>query len=217
MTRQLSDLTLQASGVEFKLTSLKPLRPGNAPRNWEAELLKGFDKNNAEKYYWAAAPDDNESYFRYMSALWTRKECLRCHAVQGYKEGDLRGGISVSISTDQMTRSQAGDIVFIWVTHFLIWFFGLLAAYFSYNMIKSGSDQRENLIEKLYQSLNEIKTLRGLLPFCASCKKIRNDQGAWEVIEKYIKEHSEAEFSHGICPDCVKKLYPEHADKVLGK
>lgn len=52
------------------------------------------------------------------------------------------------------------------------------------------------------------KTLSGMLPICASCKKIRDDKGYWNQIEAYITEHSEAKFSHGICPECMKKLYP---------
>jgi len=63
--------------------------------------------------------------------------------------------------------------------------------------------------KELQDSLAKVKTLSGLLPICASCKKIRNDQGYWSQIEVYIRDHSEAEFSHGLCPDCVKKLYPE--------
>lgn len=61
----------------------------------------------------------------------------------------------------------------------------------------------------IYNLVNENKVLKGFLPICAPCKKIRDDQGYWNQIESYIKEHSEAEFSHGICPDCAKKLYPE--------
>jgi len=56
---------------------------------------------------------------------------------------------------------------------------------------------------------NEVKTLEGFLPICASCKKIRNERGEYEQMEKYISEHSEALFSHGICPECAQKLYPE--------
>lgn len=58
-----------------------------------------------------------------------------------------------------------------------------------------------------------VNLLEGILPICASCKKIRNDQGNYEEMEKYISDHSEAEFSHGICPECVKKLYPEFSKK----
>lgn len=70
--------------------------------------------------------------------------------------------------------------------------------------------ERENLILKLKQALEKIKTLKGLIPICASCKKIRNDQGFWLQVEEYIGAHSDVEFSHGICPDCMEKLYPEY-------
>jgi hypothetical protein len=62
---------------------------------------------------------------------------------------------------------------------------------------------------KLQEALNEIKTLRGIIPICSHCKKIRNDDGMWQKIEKYFNEHSEAKFSHGVCPDCMNKYYPE--------
>jgi PAS domain S-box-containing protein len=69
--------------------------------------------------------------------------------------------------------------------------------------------ERERLISELRDALSEIKTLSGMLPICASCKKIRNDDGYWEQLEVYIRDRSEAEFSHSICPECVKKLYPD--------
>lgn len=73
------------------------------------------------------------------------------------------------------------------------------------------------LNRELEQALNKVKTLSGFLPICASCKKIRDDKGYWQQIESYIRDHSEAEFSHGICPECAKKLYPEYYDKIKGK
>jgi hypothetical protein len=69
--------------------------------------------------------------------------------------------------------------------------------------------QRKLIDEKRQKALQEIKILRGFLPICASCKKIRDDSGYWNQMEAYIRDHSEAEFSHGICPECAKKLYPE--------
>ena len=63
--------------------------------------------------------------------------------------------------------------------------------------------------DKLLKALKEIKTLTGLLPICASCKKIRDDKGYWNQIEGYIQQHSDAQFSHAICPACAKKLYPD--------
>ena len=62
---------------------------------------------------------------------------------------------------------------------------------------------------ELQKALDEVKQLRGFLPICASCKNIRDDQGYWTQIELYIREHSEVEFTHSICPDCTTKLYPE--------
>jgi hypothetical protein len=67
----------------------------------------------------------------------------------------------------------------------------------------------ENLITDLKAAIEEIKTLKGILPICSYCKKIRDDTGYWNQIEKYIHDHSDAEFSHGICPECLKKHYPE--------
>ena len=69
-------------------------------------------------------------------------------------------------------------------------------------------EEREKLIRELQEALAKVKKLSGLLPICASCKKIRDDKGYWNQIESYVREHSEAEFSHGICPECMKKLYP---------
>ena len=79
---------------------------------------------------------------------------------------------------------------------------------------KRAEQQSEKLISELQQALSKIKTLSGLLPICAYCKKIRDDEGYWNQIESYITEHSKAEFSHGICPDCVKKMYPEYYKKI---
>ena len=63
--------------------------------------------------------------------------------------------------------------------------------------------------EKLINAMEEIKVLSGLLPICSSCKKIRDDKGYWNQLEAFIQEHSEAKFSHSICKECVKELYPD--------
>mgnify|MGYP001244480900 CR=1 FL=1 len=66
-------------------------------------------------------------------------------------------------------------------------------------------------IEELRHALDQIKTLRGIVPICASCKKIRDDKGYWSQVEVYVRDHTEAQFSHGICPECMTQLYPEFA------
>jgi HAMP domain-containing protein len=70
--------------------------------------------------------------------------------------------------------------------------------------------ERERLERDKAAALSELKTLSGLLPICASCKKIRDDKGYWSQLEAYITEHSGAVFSHGICPDCMEKMYPKY-------
>ncbi len=74
---------------------------------------------------------------------------------------------------------------------------------------KRALEERQRLFQELQDALDKIKTLRGLVPICSSCKKIRDDQGYWNQIELYIQEHSDAQFSHGICPECFKSLYPD--------
>lgn len=78
-------------------------------------------------------------------------------------------------------------------------------------------EDRDRLIVELYKSLEKVKTLTGLLPICAGCKKIRNDQGYWTHVEDYIAQHSDATFTHGLCPDCVSGLYPEVPQKGENK
>ena len=91
----------------------------------------------------------------------------------------------------------------------------LLARVSSALTLKNEMDRRKEretelrrINEELQRTLREVKVLRGLIPICASCKKIRNDGGFWQQLEEYIGEHSEAEFSHGLCQPCLKKLYP---------
>jgi PAS domain S-box-containing protein len=69
--------------------------------------------------------------------------------------------------------------------------------------------EKEELIIKLENALKEIRSLKGIIPLCSCCKKIRDDKGYWTQLEEYLLEHSDAEVSHGLCPDCMKRLYPD--------
>jgi PAS domain S-box-containing protein len=103
---------------------------------------------------------------------------------------------NVEVSASNVT-SVSGEVV------------GRMASFVNITKRKEVEADREKLIQKLQDALDKIKVLRGIIPICASCKKIRDDKGYWNQIESYVREHSEAEFSHGICPDCAEKLYPE--------
>lgn len=108
-----------------------------------------------------------------------------------------------------LQKSVGISILSLCISFGLIVFSLFMRANTEINRRKEAQKEREYLIVKLQSTLDEIKTLRGILPICASCKKIRDDKGYWNQIESYIKEHSDAEFTHGICPECSDKLYGE--------
>lgn len=81
--------------------------------------------------------------------------------------------------------------------------------------IDRAEEELSSANRELRAALSTIKTLQGILPICASCKKIRDEKGRWSPIERYVSEHSDAEFSHGLCPDCLVKLYPSYFDASL--
>ena len=112
------------------------------------------------------------------------------------KNGEI---FTVEVSASNVTN-VSGQIV------------GRMASFTDISKRKALEVDREKLIKKLQDALDTIKTLRGIIPICASCKKIRDDKGYWNQIEIYIKDHSYADFTHGICPECSKKLYSEFMD-----
>jgi hypothetical protein len=119
------------------------------------------------------------------------------HASSGQKvEIDLVSEILTAFSVSMLPWSLA----------FVI-FSALIGIFYRKN--KDANEKKSKLVTQLQESLAEIKTLSGLLPICSSCKNIRDDKGYWNQIEVYISGHSEAEFSHSICPECAKKLYPD--------
>jgi PAS domain S-box-containing protein len=79
---------------------------------------------------------------------------------------------------------------------------------------KAADKEREALITELQEALSKIKTLSGLLPICAWCKKIHDDKGYWKKVETYVEEHSDASFTHGICPECLKKVSPDTYEEI---
>ncbi len=85
---------------------------------------------------------------------------------------------------------------------------------FSLLTIKGSINRLKVVNAELSEALNEVRQLRGLIPICSSCKKIRDDTQEWVVLEKYIQAHSDAKFSHGLCPDCMKILYPDVVEKL---
>ena len=214
MTHEITQIASQRGDVGFHITSSKLINARNTPEEWEAKALKTFSKKTDEYFEWAPGDRQRNYIFRYMSPLWTEAPCLTCHAKQGYKEGDLRGGISVLIPGAGVLSAQRNRIAVMVLGYSIVWLIGLIGIYVTFRVIKGDYRRRTDLIERLQTAINEVRTLKGFIPICASCKKVRTDEGYWEQIEKYIKDRSEAEFSHGICPECAEALYPDLVKKI---
>lgn len=206
MTRQIAEIAARKNGIQFHITSLKPIRPDNKPTDWEKTWLESFDKGVKEQ----GAFQDNGSdmSFRYMAPLVTEQSCLACHARQGYSLGDIRGGISVTLPF-----FPKADYKSLLLGYGIAGLLGALIIYTAGHMLDRKEREQQELIKNLQAALHEIKTLKGIVPICSFCKKIRDDKGFWRQVEAYVSKYTNAEFSHGVCPDCQKEHYPELHEK----
>jgi hypothetical protein len=217
VSRQVFELQEQQTGIRGHITSLRPLRAANRPDEWEKRALEEFEKGRKE--VGSTETIQGESCFRLMRPLVTVPACLRCHEEAGHKPGEIRGGISVTVPMRRFVRPGAN--VQLGMAHLALWFVGVTGLVLGARNLQGhmrarqrAEAERERLIVELQEALANVKTLRGLIPICSSCKKIRDDQGYWTQLETYLKEHSDAQFSHGLCLDCMRKLYPDVAGEV---
>jgi hypothetical protein len=115
--------------------------------------------------------------------------------------------------TDSLSKYEFIELDEILVTTFVL---SLLLSAFYGRRLRENQKLIEQIKERnkeLEKAAEEIRRLQGFLPICSNCKKIREDSGYWHQVEVYIRDHSEAQFSHGICPECAKKLYPDFYPK----
>jgi len=124
MTRQVHELGAEAGGVQGHITSLKPIRPENAPDAWERRALESFEQGVDEKV--ELIKEDNLTVLRFMRPLMTEKACLKCHRAQGYKAGDVRGGISVSVPFGPFQEILQGQLEGMLLGHGAIGLLGFL-------------------------------------------------------------------------------------------
>ena len=123
MTRQVHELAEEKYGARGHITSLRPIRPENAPDSWETEALRAFERGETEI---SSAEDmEGKEYMRLMRPLITEKPCLKCHAAQGYQEGDIRGGISISIPMKPLWAIVHKHMLMFVLGHGLLWLMGL--------------------------------------------------------------------------------------------
>ncbi|MFA7293482.1 MAG: diguanylate cyclase [Rhodocyclaceae bacterium] len=151
MTRQMSKTILEQTGIRVNITSLNPINPGNIADAWEGEALRSFERGTKER----AEILDNDQSARYMAPLITQQACLSCHAKQGYKVGDIRGGISVSFSTEPIFTALLPQRRAVIAGHVAAWLILLCLTIFAMSRIRrhvgaleAARAEQEQLVEK---------------------------------------------------------------------
>jgi diguanylate cyclase (GGDEF)-like protein len=148
MTRQVFELQTAYTGVLGHITSLKPIRPENAADSWEQKALAAFEAG--EKEISSVETINNGSYLRLMRPLLVEERCLKCHQKQGYKVGEIRGGISESVPLAPIAAAQEQSVRTIWIGHSVIWLIGFLglniALIFLGNSLKRQEKAEERLV-----------------------------------------------------------------------
>ncbi|MGK5090378.1 DUF3365 domain-containing protein [Deltaproteobacteria bacterium TL4] len=151
MTRQIAELAITANNVLFHITSLNPIRPENKPASWEAEALGAFEKGKEEVGFFVKE-NNGQLVYRYMAPLRTEKSCLKCHEKQGYREGDVRGGISVTLPLTEHDFKWE-----LWLSHLLAFLFGALGLYVFGFQIEAKRKQIIEANQSLQKSMDELK------------------------------------------------------------
>jgi diguanylate cyclase (GGDEF)-like protein len=159
MTRQVNELTMEMGDFQGHITSLNPIRPENRPDPWETDALKKFERGTKESV--SIEMTSGKEYFRFMRPFVTEKACLKCHAIQGYKEGDIRGGISVSIPMEPLRAIERSRMVELTIAHGFLWMIGLVGIGAGTKRLRNQTLLREKLEEELL-SLSITDQLTGL-------------------------------------------------------
>jgi hypothetical protein len=187
-----------ASEVEIHFTGLGFVAPNRVRFKYQ---LEGFDPD------WVDAGTRRFAYYANLPAGKYRFHVIACNE-------------------DGLWNETGAAFTFTLTPYFYqrAWFYalvglaviGLIGAIHHLRLARLKASERE-LQRRVDEALAKVKVLGGLIPICASCKNVRDDKGYWNQIEQYLCEHSDSQVSHGICPACIKKLYPDVADEVLSE
>ncbi len=156
IVRQINEWFSDLYGVFGHITSLKPLRPANAPDDWERAALVAFERGGKEVSMFSSM--DGKPYFRFMRPMLVKKGCLKCHGHQGYKEGDIRGGVSVSVPLTPVLADQDKRIKMIGLTYASLWMIGLLGIGVGWRQIRKSDDARNQAIIALRHAHDELES-----------------------------------------------------------
>jgi PAS domain S-box-containing protein len=157
VVRQINEWFTDLYGLHGHITSLKPLRPENAPDDWERAALVAFEQGSEEVSQFSSI--EEKPYFRFMRPMLVKPGCLKCHGHQGYEEGDVRGGVSVSVLLTPLLAVQQGRIKMLVLTRTLLWMIGLSGIGFGWRQIRKSDDERNRVQESLIDSQRRYQEL----------------------------------------------------------
>ena len=157
MTRQVHELAEEANGIQGHITSLNPIRPANAPDPWEAKSLEAFQRG--EKEVSSIEEMGAQSYLRLMRPLVTEEDCLKCHAAQGYKIGDIRGGISISLPMASFWAIERPQKLTLLVGHGLLWLVGMVGLTLGTRRFRQQVGDQERAEAALYESEEKFRKI----------------------------------------------------------
>jgi len=166
MTRQANELAIEMHNFQGHITSLNPIRPENYPDSWEREALKSFERGVKETG--SIEKMSGKEYFRLMRPFVTEKSCLKCHEFQGYKEGDIRGGISISIHMEPLRAIERSRMIELTLAHGFLWIIGLTGIWMGTRRLRRQTLQREKaeeevLLLSITDQLTGLNNRRGFL------------------------------------------------------
>ncbi len=183
MSRQIADISETRNDIRYHITSLKPIRPENKADNWETIALKEFDKNIPKKL--SLVKNDSTFAFRFMAPLFVKNECLKCHEKQGYKVGDIRGGISITMSANVFMDSQTIQERNVYLMHGIILFIGIFGLW-KYRVHSNKNVNRLEMVNtQLQHQKDELKSTNKVL-FDTS-EAVETQQ--FKILEQYEELH----------------------------
>ena len=215
MTRQVHELEKQKFAVRAHITSLNPIRPENAPDPWETEALQTFGRGETEIS--SVEKIEGKEYMRLMRPLITEKGCLKCHAKQGYHEGDIRGGISVSIPMEPLWAIGHRYILTLTLVHGLIWLAGLSGIGLGWQRLKRSEQERKQAEKELRSALEKRKELEAIIYRSPAIVFLWRAAEGWpvEFVSDNIEQfgYTPEDFISGRIP-FAKIVHPEDLGRV---
>jgi diguanylate cyclase (GGDEF)-like protein len=207
MTRQVFTFSQNESFIKGHITSLKPLRPENRPDPWEIQALKSFDQGKSEVS--TIEKMEGQPYLRLMRPFKTEKGCLKCHAQQGYQEGDIRGGVSVSIPLSPLYAGQRRTLFNISLGHGLLWLVGLVGISLGRRHLRTAWQRQEQAQEALQQSNCRLQDL------VEETSRLNREISLVSELADQLHACMNGQEAHQIIKRMAPRIFPEQSGALL--